>query len=81
MADHGLLERVVAHRSVFFRYAWMDYATMKRGSLGFVPTPDGEAEWRRDYEAMRGEMFVGDPPSFDEVLTSVRRFQTQINGA
>jgi len=78
-AETGLLERVVAHRRVFFRYAWMDYATMQRGSLRLAPLPAQESDWRRDYEAMRGEMFFGELPTFDDVLTTVRRFETEVN--
>jgi hypothetical protein len=79
VAEPGLLERVVAHRRIFFKYAWIDYAAMKRGSLRMMPLPEKQAEWRKDYEAMRAEMFYGDPPTFDVVLATVRRFQDKFN--
>ncbi len=80
LSDAGLLERIVAHRRVFFRHSWMDYDTMQRGRLRLVPLPEQEADWRKDYAAMRGEMFFGEPPAFDDVIVTVRRFQTEING-
>lgn len=38
-----------------------------------------EAEWRRDYEAMRGEMFSRTPPSFDAVLKAASEFEKEFN--
>jgi hypothetical protein len=79
LADQGLLERVVAHRREFFDQSWMDYDTMRRGRLRVSPLPEQEPGWRSDYEAMKGEMFFGDPPSFDAVLATVRRFESEVN--
>jgi hypothetical protein len=43
--------------------------------------PSGERlpEWRRDYSAMREEMFYGEPPSFEEVLQVVKGFEEKFN--
>lgn len=77
--DEGLFERVAAHRKAFFRYGWMDYDTLSKGSLRVLPLPDQEAEWRKDYEAMRGEMFFRDPPPFDDVLKVIGEFVSGFN--
>jgi hypothetical protein len=37
------------------------------------------AAWRRDYQTMRGEMFFGDVPTFDEILRVVGEFEWQFN--
>jgi hypothetical protein len=37
------------------------------------------SDWRRDYEAMRKEMFFDEPPSFDEVLAVIRQFEEKFN--
>lgn len=79
MQDDGLFERVAAHRQIFFRYGWMDYATLSKGRLRVLPLPEQEAEWRRDYEAMRGEMFSRTPPPFDAVLKTVGEFEKEFN--
>jgi hypothetical protein len=79
MRDEGLFERVAAHRRLFFRYSWMDYATLSKGRLRVLPLPDQEAEWRQDYEAMRREMFLSVPPSFDAVLKTVAEFERDFN--
>ena len=71
--------RAAQHRQIYFRWSWMDYSTLRRGSLRMVPPPEQEAEWRRDYRAMNDEMFFGEVPIFDEVLRVVREFQQYFN--
>ena len=77
----SLFEQVVQHRQVYFRQNWVDYATMKRGTLEMTPNHDQLAEWRADYAAMQGDMFLTPPPPFDEVLAALAAFQSRFNGA
>jgi len=81
VADQGLFERVSAHRAVFFRYTWMDYATLRPGSLRLLPEPDQRAAWARDYDAMRETMFFGKVPAFEEILQVVGEFEGQFNAS
>ena len=80
-ADGALFERVAAHRRVFFRHGWMDYDTLKRGTIRIVPLAEQVEEWRRDYSAMQGEMFLGTPPEFDVILARIALFQSEFNSA
>jgi hypothetical protein len=79
LEDQELFERVAKHRSQFFAYTWLDYSTLKRGSFRLVPLPEQLLGWRQDYEAMRGEMFMNDPPSFEEILEEVGGFERKFN--
>jgi len=79
--DPGLFGRVLAHRRVFFRYSWMDYSTIARGRLRLAPLDDQLDFWRRDYAAMSREMFFGEPPSWNDVLAVVGRFERAFNEA
>ena len=79
VADLALFEKVAAHRQLFFRYSWMNYDTLKRGTIQMVPHAEQLDEWRRDYAAMHGEMFFSVPPTFDEILASITAFQSEIN--
>jgi hypothetical protein len=81
VADAGLFERVSAHRQIFFRYGWMDYATLARGRLRVVPLEDQLDYWSRDYAAMSREMFFGSQPSWKNVLAAVARFEREFNSA
>ena len=74
-----IFSRAAQHREIHFGWSWMDYSTLRRGPLRLLPLPDQEPEWRRDYQAMRDEMFFGDVPSFDEISKVVGGFQREFN--
>jgi len=81
VAESGLFDRIAAHREIFFRWSWVDYATLRPGSLRLTPPADQMASWRLDYQSMRGEMFFGEVPTFDEILRVVGQFEQQFNRA
>jgi len=57
----------------------MDYNTLKRRSLRLIPPQDEIAKWKQDYSAMRGVMFFGEEPDFEEILEVVRNFEKVFN--
>lgn len=79
LADMKLFERVAEHREVFFRHAWVDYSTHKPGTFRLVPPAEQLAAWESDFAAMRGPMFFGAVPTFDEILAVVREFERRFN--
>ncbi|MFM9968197.1 MAG: nucleotidyl transferase AbiEii/AbiGii toxin family protein [Burkholderiales bacterium] len=79
IASEGLFERIAAHREVFFRYNWLDYKTLHRGSLRLMPLREQFPAWQRDYDDMREAMFFGATPPFLEVLTLIEDFQNKFN--
>ncbi|HOW50958.1 MAG TPA: nucleotidyl transferase AbiEii/AbiGii toxin family protein [bacterium] len=79
VADATLFDAVAAHRRIFFNWSWMDYATIRKGSLRIVPLPDRMSAWRRDYDEMRREMFFDEPPTFVEVIATVQEFEERFN--
>jgi hypothetical protein len=81
LADAGLFDRIAAHRQVFFRYTWMDYATLRPGALRLLPAPEQRVSWSQDYDAMRETMFFGNAPSFDDILCVVGAFEQRFNDA
>lgn len=78
--DPRLFESIAAHREVFFRHNWVDYSTLKQGSLNLVPNEDQMDSWRDDYKDME-EMFFGERPSFDELLATIQSLQDEFNTA
>lgn len=81
VADQLLFTHVVEHRQVFFRYNWIDYETMRPGSLRLLPLDEQLAAWRQDYDAMRAQMFFGEAPAFDVILESVGEFARRFNAS
>ncbi len=80
-AELELFEAVASHRRVFFRHTWVDYDSLKKGTIQMLPRAEQLDDWRRDYLAMRDEMFVSTPPAFDDILAVIARFQSQFNAA
>ena len=79
MENPDLFSGVAEHRAVFFNQNWMDYNTLRPGSLCLMPREDQIMTWRQDYNAMRGAMFFGALPDFDEILDVVSGFEREFN--
>jgi len=71
--------RTAKHREVYFNWSWMDYTSLKQGTLRILPLKEQEASWRQDYQAMAGEMFFGDIPGFNEILQVIGEFERSFN--
>jgi predicted nucleotidyltransferase component of viral defense system len=78
-ADEELFKRVAEHRQAFFRWSWVDYETLRRGTLRLLPLEGQVGAWRSDYEAMAGSMFFGEVPTFEDVLKTVGEFARHFN--
>ena len=74
-----LFSVVAEHRAVFFNQNWVDYNTLRPGSLCLVPREDQILTWRQDYNSMRGVRFFGAVPDFDEILKVVSGFEREFN--
>jgi hypothetical protein len=79
MEDTALFERAALHREIFFRLGWVDYATLRRGSLRLTPPDLHRDMWRLDYDEMAESMFYGERPAFDEILRVVADFERRFN--
>lgn len=74
-----LRERVVAWKSRFFHSAWARYDLARPGSFRLLPAESRVGTLARDYESMR-EMYLSDPPKFQQVLDTLRELEAKING-
>ncbi|MCL5279435.1 MAG: nucleotidyl transferase AbiEii/AbiGii toxin family protein [Planctomycetes bacterium] len=74
-----LLERVVAHKQLFFSSAWSHFETAMPGSLHLVPPAGRMSALEGDYTRMR-EMIFGAAPPWDEIIQGLRELEERING-
>jgi hypothetical protein len=81
LGDLDLLERVAAHKQVYFKAAWARYEEARPGSLRLVPPDDIAQVVASDYGDMqRAGYFYGDPPpAFDEILERLRTVEDRVN--
>jgi hypothetical protein len=75
-----LLERVVAHKRLFFASAWARYETVIPGNLHLIPPSERMPALQADYARMR-EMIFGDVPTWEEIMRGLRELEDRVNRA
>ncbi len=78
LARLDLLERVTLFKSRFFASSWANYTAAKPGSMRLVPPSDRKNELVQDYAKMES-MFLALPPTFEEILETLREAEAGIN--
>jgi len=77
--DRETCRRVANWKRVFFGSAWANYETARPGSFRLLPSKERLPPLRRDFAAMR-DMYLGKPPSFEEVLATLSTLEIRLNG-
>ena len=78
LADKELLRRVVEHKQAFFRVGWSQLNLAMPGTFRLQPPPERVPELKADYQEM-GVMMMGEAPTFDEILETLRQLEAEIN--
>ncbi len=78
LAVRSLLDRVVEHKTLYYNDSWSRYAEAANGAIRLVPAEREQSRLRGDYQQMR-PMFFGQPPDFDDILSTLTRLERQIN--
>lgn len=76
--DHVLLEQVVEHNKIYFRAAWANYESAKKGSLKLTPEKFVTEAMENDYEKM-GDMFYGQHVDWQQIISQISEFEHQFN--
>lgn len=77
-ADTELRQRVVDWKSKFFARSWARYDLAEPGTFRLVPPTERLAELAGDYRQMR-EMFLDEPPTFDQMMNTLSDLEKRIN--
>ena len=75
---HDIRNRVVEWKSQFFGSSWANYENAKPGTFRLVPPTERLPALRRDYQAMR-DMYLSEPASFDDILSTLADLEARIN--
>lgn len=73
-----LLKKVVDFKMKFYPRTWAKYVEAIPGTLKLLPPDYRIPVLQADYEAMK-DMLYGDIPTFDTVMTAVRKLEWEIN--
>ncbi|MEM9444382.1 MAG: nucleotidyl transferase AbiEii/AbiGii toxin family protein [Verrucomicrobiota bacterium] len=79
IANESLVTRVREHRMFYYNVSWVDYETLRPGTMEMLPGQDALSFWEKDYESMKNNFFFGEVPSFTEIVNSVETFQDKWN--
>jgi hypothetical protein len=77
-AKPELLARVAQHKSLFFKTSWARFGEATRGSLRIAPQEERVKALRDDYAKMQ-QMFFGEPPAFDDIITLLNQWEREFN--
>jgi predicted nucleotidyltransferase component of viral defense system len=76
--DLELLDKVVLHKSLYFKSAWANYTTAKKGTMKIITNKEILGAMEKDYQAM-SEMFFKTPPSWTEIVKALSKFEKEFN--
>lgn len=73
-----LLKAVVEFKQTFYYTSWAHYEEATPKTFHLLPNEENIANLKQDYQRMQGMIF-GDYPSFDEILSSLKNLEEEIN--
>lgn len=77
LRDHELYEHLVRHREGYNRLQWLDYKSLRRDTLSFLPPSEMIELYKADYATMLEHMIYGDAPGFEKVMQELTALQAQ----
>lgn len=77
MARADLYPAVVQQRSIYYRYPGVDYEALLVDGFSIIPQGAARDAWHADYDGMQSDMFYGEVPPFEEVLTTLQQFEQE----
>jgi hypothetical protein len=78
LSDVGLLERVAIHKNVYFRSAWANYQSARKGTLRLSPPKRIRDALETDFKLME-PMFFGSIPNWNVILKTIEKFELEFN--
>lgn len=77
LSDDQLYHDLIHHRKSYQRIGWVEYETLRYGTISFIP-PDNIIDlYRQDYKTMQEEMIYGKAASFDELVARLQSLQAK----
>jgi hypothetical protein len=76
--DLALLADIVDFTRKFYPRSWAHFELCKPGTMLLMPSAHAMPVMKADYAAMRN-MIYGEYPSFDEILSTIKKLELEIN--
>lgn len=80
LSRRDLLVDVVKHKKVFYNAAYANYDACLAGELRLLPNAEVMPALQNDFNRMvSAGMFIGEPPSFDDIIERLSMLESEIN--
>lgn len=79
ICNNELWETIHHHRSTLTSISGVDYTPDIRDRIKLIPTEESLSSWESDYADMQGSMIYNNPPSFPELLESMKKLETKFH--
>lgn len=81
LMDTELYDTLITHRKAYQRISWVNYKTLNRQTIAFIP-PQGVMElYRKDYNSMQEQMIYGESIPFDSLISRLLTLQDKIRNS
>jgi hypothetical protein len=81
LQDDELFNTILRHRERLTRLPWVDYSSLSKKTLRFVPHADVIADWRKDYASMQENMIHGESDVFDKMISKLNELNARFNAS
>lgn len=79
MADRGLYNSIVRHRSIFNKIDGIDYESHNPATVSFIPPESIRNDWKKDYQSMRNHFIYEDQSlSFEKLIERMEELTARI---
>lgn len=79
ITNPNLLEQVVKSKKLYFADNNASYETATIGSLRLSPSLEIIDDLKADYQRMSGEMLMGTPPTFEDIMAELKSLEARVN--
>ena len=73
LEEQELYIAIIRHRENYSRLSWVDYTSLQRDQINFVPADELMEAYRSDYKTMIEQMIYGTSPKFEELILRLSR--------
>ena len=80
LSNDKLYRAVIMHRQNYSRLSWVDYTTLERDKVSFLPPKEFMELYEKDYKVMKEEMIYGEAVGFDLLIGRLNILQERIRG-
>jgi hypothetical protein len=75
--NFSLYDYLIKHREWYHRISWVDYQSLNRTTLSFIPPTEVLDVYRQDYLQMQEQMIYGNTIPFDDLIDQLKHLQRE----